>query len=239
MESRELSEFDENVTSLSRLTLDYGSLEDMVKRVTGVAVEALPGCDFAGISLLTEGKVTTRAATADLVIDIDATQYKTREGPCLQAIREDEIFLVASMVDEQRFPNWAPKAFAAGISSAMSLPLKVKGETIGALNLYSASTDGFTPADQPVAQVLADQAAVALLNGQIYDRALRLTDQLQTALESRTVIGQATGILMCREDISPEVAFEMIKTASQDSNVKLRVIAQEMIDRHVAQLPRP
>ena len=236
MESRDLNDLDEQIVSLSHLTLDYGSLEDMVRRVTDVAVKTLSGCDFAGVSLVNNGKVTTAAATADIVVDVDAVQYATQEGPCLQAIREDRVFLIASMEGEERFPGWASRAHAAGIESSLSLPLKVKGETIGALNLYSGSIDGFSIDDQPLAEVLADHAAVSLLNGQIYDRSVRLSDQLQTALGSRTVIGQATGLVMCRENLAPEAAFDLIKTASQDSNVKLRDVAQQLVARHVRTL---
>lgn len=112
------------------------------------------------------------------------------------------------------------------------MPLQAHGETLGAMNLYSGHSNGFTETDKPLARMLAAQAAVCLLNGQIYDRAARLSEQLQIALQTRTTIGQAIGILMEREGLSADAAFANLKTVSQTSNVKLREVAQAMLDHH-------
>ena len=227
----------EDFSELSRLTIDSGTLEDLVGRVTALAVRTLPGCDYAGLSLVSGNEVTTAAATEELVGEVDAAQYSTGEGPCLQAIRDDEVFRIPSTASDERFQKFSPKAKAAGVSSSLSLPLHVSGATIGALNLYSRTENGFDEDDETLAQALADQAAVILLNGQVYDRSLRLTEQLEEALETRTVIAKAIGILMHREMVTSDEAFAILKRTSQRGNIKLRTIAQAVVDEHVASIP--
>lgn len=236
MEHQTPNELSESVAEMARLTLDFGSLQDLVGRVTHLAVRALPGCEWAGISLVQGDEVTTTASTDQLVGKVDAFQYETGEGPCLQAIREGVTFLVPSTEEDNRFPRWSSQAHAAGVQSSLSLPLTTHDGPLGALNLYSGRRDGFDDDDEPLARILADQASVCLLNGQIYDRAVRLSEQLQVALESRTTIGQASGILMDREGVDDEEAFAMLKAASQESNVKLRDVAQLIVDRHLASI---
>lgn len=231
------NELGESVAETARSTLDDGGLqEDLVGGVTQLAVQALAGCDWAGISLVMGDGVTTTASTDELVGEVDAVQYKTLEGPCLQAIRDGVMYLVPSTADDVRFPRWSRRALAAGVSSSLSLPLKTHDAPLGALNLYSSRRDGFGKEDEPLAETLAGQAAICLFNGQIYDRAVRLSEQLQIALETRTMIGQATGILMGRDGLSAEEAFAMLKTASQNSNMKLRAVAQMIVNRHLAAL---
>ena len=222
----------ESLNDLARLTLDQGGLEDLMSRVAHSAVRVMPGCDSAGVSLVSNEKVTTAAATDSTVVEADQAQYQTGQGPCLQAIRDDAVYLITSMDEEERFPDWTQKAKAAGVNSSLSLPLNVNGETTGALNLYSWHEDGFSEKDQPAGSMLASQAAVSLLNAQIYQRAVDVSEQLKDALESRTMIGQAVGLLMQRESVTDAAAFEMLKTASQASNQKLRTIAQTLVEGH-------
>ena len=234
MDDKTPQELNEAMTELANLTLDQGGLETLTQRVTTLAVSALPGCDYAGLSLATNGRVTTAAATNELVGKVDAAQYDTGEGPCLQAMRDGVIFRIPSMKDDERFPRWAPRAREAGVLSSLSVPLEVKGDTIGALNLYSRSEGGFRAEDEPLGRMLAGQAAVALLNGRVYEESVRLAEQLQAALETRTVISQATGILMEREGVSDEEAFLMLKKTSQRANIKLSIVAQKVVDDHLA-----
>lgn len=232
MTSKVSDELREGLEDLARLTLDQGSLDDLMNRVAESALHVMPGCDSAGVSLVTKERVTTAAATDEVVVEADQAQYMLGEGPCLQAIRDNNVYLITSMEDEERFPQWTQKAKDAGINSSLSLPLNVNGSTTGALNLYSWHEDGFSEKDQPAGSMLASQAAVALLNGQIYDRAVKVAHQLEDALENRTTIGQAVGILMQRENVTDTAAFGMLKTASQHGNEKLRDVARALVDEH-------
>jgi transcriptional regulator with GAF, ATPase, and Fis domain len=115
--------------------------------------------------------------------------------------------------------------------STLSLPLGVRGNGIGALNLYAREPAAFSEEQEQVGMMFATQASVALANAQLYDSAYRLTQQLQEALTSRAVIDQAKGILMGQSGVGAEEAFNMLRSASQSENRKLRDLAEEMVDR--------
>jgi AmiR/NasT family two-component response regulator len=107
----------------------------------------------------------------------------------------------------------------------------VNGESEGSLNLYCSTTDGFDAHDQENAQMFADQAAVALHNTLLYVKSVKLAEQLQEALGSRAIIDQAKGVLMERERVGADEAFAMLRDASQRLNIKVRDIAQKIVDR--------
>jgi hypothetical protein len=184
----------------------------------------IAGCDYAGISFLSGTKVDTPAATGDVPRRVDAIQYETGEGPCLDAIRDHEVFQTGDLSKERRWPHFSARAQQeTGITSMASFRLFVAGDTLGALNLYSKDTDAFDDDARSAGLVFATHASVGLY-GAMHD------EQLEEALQSRDVIGQAKGILMAREGIKADEAFDMLRRASQRLNVKLRDVAGEIAD---------
>ena len=113
--------------------------------------------------------------------------------------------------------------------STMSLPLVAHDQGLGALNLYSRTAGAFSDDDEQLGLVLAEQASVAVANAEVYWRTKELTDELEQALQSRDVIGQAKGILMAREGFNADQAFDVLRRASQRSNLKLREVAEEIV----------
>jgi GAF domain-containing protein len=174
-------------------------------------------------------KVSTSVATHEVAQRADDHQYRTDEGPCLEAVRTGEIYKIDDMSGETRWPHFAPRAAQEGVTSSYSMPLVVGGRILGALNLYSLHSR-FGADDERVGQAFARQAAIALANAQAYQKTRDLVDQLNEALQSRDVIGQAKGILMAQESITADVAFERLRTMSQSGNVKLRELAQHIVD---------
>lgn len=132
-----------------------------------------------------------------------------------------EAFVVASTGGR------AKRAERDGLRSSASFPIRVNG-TVGALNLYAKSEHAFDNGTSDIAEVFAKQAAIALENAAIYGAARKLGDKLNEALRSRDLIGQAKGILMEREGVSDEEAFSMLKTISQNSNIRLRDVAERL-----------
>ena len=196
-----------------------------LERIVHQAVEAVPGCDYCGVSLRRgRDKVETPASTDPLVDEADSLQYDLQEGPCLDAIYVDDTYVVDDLRTDDRWPRWAPRAAALGMRSILSVRLATTSGTLGGLNLYARETHAYTRHDVDVAHLYALHATSALVMTQ-------KVAGLQTALGTRHVIGIAQGILMQRYGVSKERAFEVLRRYSQHHNLKLRDVAQELVDR--------
>ncbi len=209
---------------MARALLAEGDVQHTLQRICDMAVETIDGCDHAGISFLKGRKVDTPAASDDVPRKVDAIQYEVAEGPCLDAIRDHQVFETGDLGHERRWPHFATRAQReTGITSMLCFRLFVAGDTLGALNLYSKASEAFGEESRTVGLVFAAHAAVALSSA-VHG------EQMEEALESRDLIGQAKGMLMAREGVSAEQAFDMLRRASQRLNVKLRDVAQSMVD---------
>lgn len=230
-----------SLAGLSGLLLTEESLETTLRRVADLAVRSIAGCDAVGVTLFQDGTPTTRAATGGLVYEVDTYQYDIGEGPCLQTVHDQHLHEVQEMANEGRWPRFCEHAAERGIHSSLSLPLAVRGQTLGALNLYSRTPAAFATADRETALLFASQAAVALANAQTYAASVRLATQLGEALGSRAVIDQAKGIVMAHNRCDEGQAFEVLRAASQTGQRKLRDVAQDIVTATLRgdQLPIP
>lgn len=222
-------EHDPNVAAtfgrVARLLLAEQGVERTLSKIGQLAVRTIDGCDHAGISLIEKRKVTTAGASDEVPVSVDAIQYETDQGPCLDAIRDHEVLQVDRMAEEDRWPQFAKRAAEeTGVSSMLSLRLFAEEDTMGALNLYSTKPDAFDDEARELGSIFAAHAAVALSSA-------RKEQQLEEALQSRDVIGQAKGILMARKGMTPDQAFETLRTASQRLNVKLREVADRVVTK--------
>ena len=218
-----------SVADLSGLLLTEEDQETTLRRVADLAVRGIGDCGAVGVTLFEDGRATTRAATGGLVYEIDHYQYDIDEGPCLTAIHDQEMIEVEDMATEQRWARFCSHAAQRGTHSSLSFPLLVRGESLGALNLYARRPRAFTRADQETGAMFATQAAVALANAQTYAASVRLARGLHEALDSRAVIDQAMGILMGRKGCNQELAFETLRIASQSENRKLKQVAEDIV----------
>lgn len=213
----------EAFAEVARNLLAEADVQHTLQRIVDMAVETIEGCDHAGISFLKGRKGFTPAASDDVPPLVDAIQYEVDEGPCLSAIRDHEVFRTGDLSREIRWPAFAVRAEReTGVASMLCFRLFVAGDTLGALNLYSKAAGAFDDDDQAAGLVFAAHAAIALSS------ALH-TEQMEEALRSRDVIGQAKGMLMAREGVDAEAAFAMLKRASQRLNVKLREVAAQIV----------
>jgi GAF domain-containing protein len=221
----------EGIAELSRLLVNEEALDDTLQRVADLACRNVGGADVAGVTLLRDGRPITAVFTDRTSPEIDAAQYETGSGPCLDAFRHQRVFRIDSTADDDRWREFSHAAAEHGMRSTISLPLGVRGNGIGALNLYSRQPAAFSDEAEHDGMLFATQASVALANAQLYDSAYRMTQQLQEALISRAVIDQAKGMLMQEYGIGGDEAFERLRKQSQQQNRKLRELAQEMVDR--------
>jgi len=181
----------------------------------------------------------TVASSDDFTLQLDELQYAQGNGPCLDALDTVSPVIVTDMATETRYDSYPAHAVDVGARSSMSYPLTTGELTIGVLNLY---------AEQPLSpnlelrtrvQALADNAAGALALAQRLADQHDLISNLKTALESRSTIDQAIGIIMAEQRCDPPTAFDLLIAASQNRNIKLRDLAARMISGVQRQTPRP
>ena len=227
-----------SLADLAGLVTGALSVQQLLDQVATFAVRAIPGADGAGVTLLRlEAETTTvevLAASHPFVAEIDEIQYVTlNEGPCITAARERRTVLTGSLGGEQMWPRFGPRVGRLGVHSALSLPLLLPDQVVGAINVYAYGKDVFNEHAAEIGELFAGPAAVAVHNAQVLARALTLTAQLQTALSTRPVIDQAIGIVRGRTGGSAEEAFERLRAISQAEHTKLAVVAENIVDEAV------
>lgn len=220
--------------ALSNFLVTKTSLGDTLLRVSQITTDAMPAAEMAGITMLAEdGKPKTSVFTDEEAPEIDKAQYESGRGPCLDSWRLGKVVRLDDMakaVDD--YPEFAKLAQAHGVQSTLSLPLIAGDEAVGALNLYARVKEGFTDEDEAIGVELATTAAIVLANASAYWEAAELSEQLGEAMVSRAIIEQAKGIVMARSPrLSADDAFGVLRQASQRENVKLREVAQRIVDR--------
>jgi len=225
------------MNELASLLVDDDDLPGMLDRVSRLAARSIPDCDSAGVTLLAGDEPTTAAASDRRTLAVDEAQYRAGDGPCLQAYRTKTVQRVVVEEAFAEYPDFAVAAHQAGIRSFLATPLLVRGEGIGALNLYSAEPHGFAELDEAVVVLFAGQAAVAVANSRLYQSARALSAQLEAAMTSRAVIEQAKGVIMAVKAVDADTAFDLLRRASQTENRKLRQIAGEVVAAAVSGQP--
>lgn len=183
------------------------------------AVLAVPGAEWVSITEPDGSLFRTRAGSSTLVWAADQAQYDSGEGPCLTAsAAAAPVIHAVDLARDSRWPTYGRLAARMGIGSVLSFPLTAGTTTLGSLNLYGSTPYAFTDTDQQLAHLLARQAALTLATA-------RLKTNLENALSTRDVIGQAKGVLMERFRITDEQAFGRLRAISARTNRKLRDIA--------------
>ncbi len=198
------------------------TVEETLTAAVQTALTLIPHATEASISMVrARRRVESRAASGELPRRVDEIQNRTGQGPCMDAALRKRIVRVPDMSQESRWPKFAHRARDAGARSILAIPLFVDGDNLGALNLYGAGTGDFGAEYEQIGVLVATHAAVALAD------AKEIRD-LNDALASRDLIGQAKGILMERYKLSAQQAFVLLTTASTTTNSKLVDIAEEL-----------
>lgn len=225
----------EALQDLSGVLDEYDDLAVALEHIAESAVRIVPGADLAGVTLLSDGTPTTVAATHPRVRDVDEAEYASGAGPCLAAARDGRT--VVADVDEVRstWPDLEEPAARVGIKSFIAVPLVLSDRVRGSFNLYSSDPQGFQSLDESLLEVFTTAAVTALLQAERHRRALQSIRNLQAALTSRADIDHAIGVVMALHGVSAEQAFERLVRQSQESNVKLRSVAHQLLDRIISQ----
>ena len=220
---------------LGRIKLAETDLDGVLQLVADLAKRTIPGADEVSVTLVRGKQAHTAVFTGDLATSLDECQYEQGHGPCLEASAAATTVSVPEMSDENRWPDWAARALAAGVHSSLAIGLPVHETVTGALNVYATKPEAFDEEAVTVGQTFAGYAAVALANAHLYDATATLAEHMKTALESRAVIEQAKGIIMGDRRCTADEAFRILTKLSQDTNRKVRDVATAL----VAQAAKP
>ncbi|GLZ47712.1 hypothetical protein Acsp06_38970 [Actinomycetospora sp. NBRC 106375] len=231
----------EAVGDLSRSLLAEtgpGGVNGVLERVVDVATRVIADADVVSVTLRRgdhEGYATP-AHSDPLAVRLDEVQYDHEEGPCVRALEAGGLGVAQSdeLGRDEGFPRFGPAAAALGVHSVFAVGLFPVGEKRplrGALNFYRYPAGGFSHADREAAVLLAAHVSTALAYVTVTEAAELRDVQFTTALESRDIIGQAKGILMERRGLPADQAFDVLRRASQDLNVKLRDVAATLAER--------
>lgn len=197
--------------------------ESTVERIAEYA-QVATNCDDAGIMLVhARNQIETAAATSPRVGESHQLQIVHDEGPCLDAIEGGPYYQSDDIRADRRWPKWGPAVAELGLRSALSLRLATASRRYGSLNLYAERVGAFDEDDLAVATIFVRHASVALANA-------HNEQGLQIAIDARKLIGQAQGILMERFDIDADRAFDFLRRQSQANNVKLRHVAEWIVE---------
>ena len=218
-------EFSETSRTLFAAGDEYATLAEVAR----LAVAMVEGCDFAGILLHDGDTFTTPVHTDPVVVEIDVLQNRVGEGPCLDAATQSAIHYADDLHADTRWPRFGPEAAAIGVRSLLAVPLSTNG-VLGALSLYARYPSAFGVLDRSRAVLLAALAGVALTTARGNEEGERQSANLQVALTTREMIGQAQGILMERERVTSDQAFDVLRRASQHLNLKLRDVARGLVE---------
>jgi GAF domain-containing protein len=183
----------------------------------------IPGVDFVSITVHRADHSLYTAASSHRQADLaDAWQYELHEGPCYAAVNDQRFVLVNDLAAAPEFPRYAPRALELGMGAQAAIQLMDDGKQKAGLNLYARSAGGFDPSTVQMAELFASQAGAILGYAE-------QVEQLSVALHTRTDIGTAVGILMERYSIDRQRAFAFLTRNSQNRNIKVRVLANQII----------
>jgi GAF domain-containing protein len=193
-------------------------------------LHTVSGAEFAGLTVVEpKQRLRTVAATDELVTRIDQAQYRTMQGPCLDALWVEPVVSMPDIRAEQRWPKFTDAVHRYGLRSMLSLRLFTANRQPSSLNLYATSPRAFSDESIDTGRAFVTHAAVAWASAE------RIA-QLQHALAHRDIIGQAKGILMERHKITADQAFQLLVTASQNAHRKLHEIARDVSDSGIEPL---
>lgn len=195
------------------------STQESIDVVCRYACEVLDADDAGILMITTRQDVKTPAATGPGVHAAHQLQAEYDEGPCLDAIDGKATYLTQDVETDPRWPQWGPAAARLGYHSAIGVRLATRDRGYGSLNVYAKRKNAFDTDAAEVVEMLAAHATAALASSS-------REEGLMTAVETRTIIGQAQGILMQKFDIDADAAFQFLRRISQHENLKLADVAE-------------
>jgi len=227
----DLRQLTRTFVDLADTLVDEFDVIELLHVLTNRCVELL-GVDAAGVMLAdAHGQLRLAAASSERARLLELIELQNDEGPCLDAFRTGrQVSYVDTSIGPPPWPVFASHARAEGFSSMHALPMRLRRQIIGALNLFGRNPVQLPAEDVRVAQAFADIATIAILQERLVKEREVLATQLQTALDSRVVIEQAKGVLAERLGFDMDTAFSTLRDAARRTNRRLSEVAREVVD---------
>jgi len=214
---------------LGRMSFGDHSLESVLHKVTDLAARVLPGEAVTSVTIVADGRPATVAASGALARQLDQMQYAQSAGPCLEAATTGRLVEVVDTSTDERFGSFPQIAAQRGCRGVLSFPLPPQELITGGLNVYARTAEPLDEHTRSTAARFAAYAVVPVSNMYLYETAVGRAEHLRAALDSRSVIDQAKGILMERFRLSADQAFSALAQLSMESNTKVRDIAERFV----------
>jgi GAF domain-containing protein len=189
--------------------------------------------DVSAVGLLLadpRGELRLVAASSEAARVVELFQLQNDQGPCLDCFRSGQPVMAADLNVDPRWPRFAAAATQAGFNAVQALPMRLRDQVIGALNLFRATPGTLDPEDIRVGQALADVATIGLLHERSMRRSDTLNEELQAALNSRVVIEQAKGKLAERLGLDMDQAFAVLRDHARSHNRRLSDLARAFVE---------
>ncbi len=216
------------LAQVALIVLGEQPLGQVLEHVAEVTEATVPGAAGVSVTLVEGTRARSAGFSGPIAAALDERQYADGFGPCLDAARTSTIVHVHDTHDSAAYPDFAALAAREGVTSVVSIGMAMLGRNVGAMNVYC--TSGALPASSiGLSRVFAAYASVALSNAVLFSRATDSVAQMREAMASRAVIEQAKGMLMGRHGITADEAFDQLSRRSQDENVKLREVAEDVV----------
>ena len=215
---------------LGRIVFAEQPLNETLYKVSVLAKRVLPETPEVSVTLIDGSRAHTAAFTGALAVQLDERQYADGFGPCVDAALSGQTIKLTMDDPDSPYQDFRAVAGQQGVTHTMSVALPVATRTVGALNIYNSTGRPFTEDSDRIAATFGGFAAILLANAGLYHDAVALAAQLKTAMQTRSVIEQAKGIVMAENHCSSEEAFKFLARLSQGKNMKLNVLAQALVD---------
>lgn len=224
----------ESFVSLADTLVDDFDVVELLDRLVRSCVNLLD-VRAAAILLVNHDQVLETVASSDEASHVmEVIQLESQSGPCIDAVRTGEAVSVVDTGElRRRWPRFGRAVADQGFTAVHALPLRLRQEKIGALNLFDADDQPLSEADLRLAQALADVATIAILQQRTLSRTSLLAEQLQQALNTRIVVEQAKGVLAEFSGADMGAAFEALREYSRSNRLKLGVVARQVVRREL------
>ena len=224
------SKLSQMFVELADTLVNHFDIVDVLHTLSTRCVE-LFDVDSAGLLLADQGgTLRVLGSSLEQTRPLELLEVQNQEGPCLDCYHGGAPVVVEDLESDTRWPTFAPEALAAGFHSVHALPMRLRHDVIGAMNLFRRSAGRLNQEDLAACQALADVATISLLQDRAVQEARLLAEQLQLALNNRVVIEQAKGVLSQRADVDMDEAFRRMRAHARNHNSLLADVAQAVID---------